>query len=103
MEKYKDLEKKLCNYINSNIDKIKRGYDVLEYKIEYDRSIITTFNGFNGTFWEIDKIMKNDINAYLDYILSTGLKYKNSIYFLDKKKFRKNNIIEKNIVITMIR
>tara|TARA_Y200000002_G_C22480995_1_gene578744 strand:+ start:286 stop:597 length:312 start_codon:yes stop_codon:yes gene_type:complete len=103
MEKYKDLEKKLCNYIISNINKLKLGYDVLEYKIEYDRSIITTFNGFTGTFWEIDKIMKNDINAYLNHILTSGLKYKDAIYFLDKKKFRKNNIVEKNIVITMIR
>ena len=103
MEKYKDLEKKLCNYINSNINKIKRGYDVLEYKIEYDRSIITTFNGFNGTFWEIDKLMKNDINSYLNYILQTGLKYENNLYFLDKRKFKKYNIVEKNIVISMIR
>jgi hypothetical protein len=103
MEKYKDLEKKLCNYINSNINKIKRGYDVLEYKIEYDRSIIKTFNGFNGTFWEIDKLMKNDINSYLNYILQTGLKYENNLYFLDKRKFKKYNIVEKNIVISMIR
>ena len=103
MEQYKDLEKKLCNHINSNIDKIKRGYDVLDYKIEYETSVITTFNGFKGSFWQIDKLMNNDINSYLNYILTTGLKYKSNLYFLDKKKFRKNNIIEKNIVITMIR
>ena len=103
MEQYKDLEKKLCNHINSNIDKIKRGYDILEYKIEYDKSIITTFNGFEGLFWEIDKLMNNDINAYLDHILTIGLKFESNLYFLDKKKFRKNNIVEKNIVITMIR
>ena len=59
----------LCNYINSVIDKIKRGYDVLEYKIDYDKPI-TTFNGFKGPFWQIDKLMTNDINSYLDYILT---------------------------------
>ena len=103
MEKYKDLEKRLCNHINSNINHIRRGYDVLEYIIDYDKPIISTFNGFKGPFWRIDKLMTNDINSYLDYILTAGLKFDNNLYFLDKKKFRKNNIIEKNIVITMIR
>ena len=37
------------------------------------------------------------------YIVQYTAYQSNAIYFLDKKKFRKNNIIEKNIVITMIR
>ena len=106
IKKYKNIEKKIAIEINKNINLIKRGYNIIEYKIkentEYSESLIHCFNGFHGRIWEIDKVQSLDINSYLNNIIDYGIKYDNITYILDKNKFDKNNICEKTIIINMI-
>jgi hypothetical protein len=106
LEQYKDIEKKIAIDINSNIERIKKGYDILEYSLKddilYSESKIKCFNGFEANIWEIDIMITKDINTYLDNLINLGVKYNNKTYILEKEIFDKNNICEKNIVINMI-
>lgn len=109
IEKFKNIEKKICSKMNKQILKIKRGYDILKYDINdntyYNSSKILCFNGFEGSIWDLDKYMYKDISIYIRNILFNGIKMDNIIYFLDKKSLNKanfDNIKEKNIIITML-
>tara|TARA_B100001057_G_C22499795_1_gene813555 strand:+ start:81 stop:410 length:330 start_codon:yes stop_codon:yes gene_type:complete len=106
LEQYKDIEKKIAIDININIERIKKGYDILEYSLKddilYSKSKIKCFNGYEGNLWDIDIILNKDIETYLNNLINLGVKYNNRIYILDRDKFDKTNICEKNIVINMI-
>ena len=110
IEKNKDIEKKICSKINTQLIKIKKGYDILKYELSnevyYDKSKILCFNGFEGSIWDLDKYMHKDISMYIKNICINGITLEENTYYLDNKEFNINNIdniLETNIIITIIR
>ena len=106
IEKLENLEEKIYKIIGSNVEKIKKGYEVVEYKV-YDKSFyscseILCNNGFKGSIWDIEKPLIRDLEEYKQSIKQSGFLINNIHFFINIDRININDFTVNDIEVILL-
>lgn len=106
IDNLKDIENKICEEIQRKINKLRKGYEIIHYEINENNfhacSQVICLNGFNGTIWDIEKILYREYSEFIKNIENNGVIINNICYYIDTKKLYLEDLKPNDITITLI-
>jgi hypothetical protein len=100
------LEENIFKIMNESIEKIKTGYEIVNYEINhisfYACSKILCNNGFVGSIWDIEEPLNKDLEEYKKSIKRTGFLINKNRYYINIDKIDINNFKVTDIEVNLI-